>query len=33
MLALVTSSDSATGLKLAELGEPEPAPHEALVSV
>ncbi|MER8711891.1 zinc-binding dehydrogenase [Mesorhizobium sp. M1295] len=33
MLALVTSSDSATGLKLAELGEPEPAPDEALVSV
>ncbi|MER8734953.1 zinc-binding dehydrogenase [Mesorhizobium sp. M1005] len=33
MLALVTSSDSATGLRLAELGEPEPAPHEALVSV
>ncbi|MER9180784.1 zinc-binding dehydrogenase [Mesorhizobium sp. M0767] len=33
MLALVTSSDSATGLKLAELDEPEPAPHEALVSV
>ncbi|MES0029831.1 zinc-binding dehydrogenase [Mesorhizobium sp. M0040] len=33
MLALVTSSDSATGLRLAELGEPEPAPYEALVSV
>ncbi|MER8942706.1 zinc-binding dehydrogenase [Mesorhizobium sp. M0915] len=33
MLALVTSSESATGLKLAELGEPEPAPHQALVSV
>ncbi|MER8552527.1 zinc-binding dehydrogenase [Mesorhizobium sp. M0189] len=33
MLALVTSSDRATGLKLAELGEPEPAPDEALVSV
>lgn len=33
MLALITSLDSATGLKLAELDEPEPAPHEALVSV
>ncbi|MER8777275.1 zinc-binding dehydrogenase [Mesorhizobium sp. M0815] len=33
MLGLITSSDSATGLKLAELGEPEPAPDEALVSV
>ncbi|MER8477532.1 zinc-binding dehydrogenase [Mesorhizobium sp. M1163] len=33
MLGLITSSDSATGLKLAELGEPEPASHEALVSV
>ncbi|MER9710468.1 zinc-binding dehydrogenase [Mesorhizobium sp. M0213] len=33
MLALVTSLDSAAGLRLTELGEPEPAPHEALVSV
>ncbi|RVA21757.1 oxidoreductase, partial [Mesorhizobium sp. M7D.F.Ca.US.004.03.1.1] len=33
MLALVISSDSATGLKLAELDEPQPASNEALVSV
>src|SRR3954454_620818 len=33
MLALVTSSDSATGLKLAEFGEPQPAPDEALISL
>src|SRR4051794_38931295 len=33
MLALVTSSESATGLRLAEFVEPQPAPNEALVSV
>lgn len=33
MLALVISPDSATGLKLAELDEPQPGPNEALVSV
>jgi NADPH:quinone reductase-like Zn-dependent oxidoreductase len=33
MLALITSSDSATGLSLTEVGEPEPAPNEALISV
>jgi NADPH:quinone reductase len=33
MLALVTSSDIATGLKLSELGEPQPSPNEALISV
>ena len=32
MLALVTSPDSATGLRLAELGEPQPATNEALIS-
>jgi NADPH:quinone reductase-like Zn-dependent oxidoreductase len=33
MLALVVSSDSAIGLRLAEAGEPQPAPNEALISV
>jgi len=33
MLALVISPDSATGLKLAEIGEPQPAPNETLVLV
>jgi NADPH:quinone reductase len=33
VLALVTSPDSATGLRLAELGEPQSAPNEALISV
>lgn len=33
MLALITSSDSATGLRFAEVDEPRPAPDEALVSV
>lgn len=33
MLALVTSPDSVTGLKLAEFPEPQPAPNEALISV
>jgi NADPH2:quinone reductase len=33
MLALVISSDSATGLRIAELAEPRPASNEALVSV
>ncbi|PZV33755.1 zinc-binding dehydrogenase [Mesorhizobium kowhaii] len=33
MLALVISPDSATGLKLAELDEPQPASNEALISV
>jgi len=33
VLALVTSPDSATGLRLAEFGEPQPAPNEALISV
>jgi NADPH:quinone reductase-like Zn-dependent oxidoreductase len=33
MLALITSADSATGLTLTEVGEPEPAPNEALISV
>ncbi|MFC3325502.1 zinc-binding dehydrogenase [Mesorhizobium cantuariense] len=33
MLALVISSDSATGLRIAELAEPQPASNEALVSV
>jgi NADPH:quinone reductase-like Zn-dependent oxidoreductase len=33
MLALVTSHESTTGLRLAEFGEPQPAPNEALVSV
>ncbi|RWP81710.1 MAG: oxidoreductase [Mesorhizobium sp.] len=33
MLALVISSDSATGLRISELAEPQPAPNEALVSV
>ncbi|MER9997505.1 zinc-binding dehydrogenase [Mesorhizobium sp. M0051] len=33
MLALVISSDSATGLRIAELAEPQPTPNEALVSV
>lgn len=33
MLALAISPDSATGLKLAELDEPQPASNEALVSV
>ena len=32
MLALITSPDSATGLRLAEVGEPQPAPNEALIS-
>jgi NADPH:quinone reductase-like Zn-dependent oxidoreductase len=32
MLALVTTPDSATGLGLAEIGEPRPAANEALVS-
>ena len=33
MLALVISSDSATGLRISELAEPQPASNEALVSV
>ncbi|RWN22811.1 MAG: oxidoreductase [Mesorhizobium sp.] len=33
MLALVISSDSATGLSISELAEPQPASNEALVSV
>ena len=33
MLALVISSDSATGLRIAELAEPQAASNEALVSV
>lgn len=33
MLALVTSADTTTGLKLAEFPEPQPAPNEALISV
>lgn len=33
MLALIIASDSATGLRLAELDEPQPAANEALVSV
>ncbi|RWC61684.1 MAG: oxidoreductase, partial [Mesorhizobium sp.] len=33
MLALVISSDSATGLSIAELAEPQAASNEALVSV
>jgi NADPH2:quinone reductase len=33
MLALVTSPDSATGLRLAEVEEPQPLANEALVSV
>ncbi|WP_136618505.1 MULTISPECIES: zinc-binding dehydrogenase [Mesorhizobium] len=33
MLALVISSDSATGLRIAELAEPQTASNEALVSV
>ncbi|CCV05317.1 Alcohol dehydrogenase zinc-binding domain protein [Mesorhizobium metallidurans STM 2683] len=33
MLALVISSDSAAGLRIAELAEPQAAPNEALVSV
>ncbi|TGQ71012.1 oxidoreductase [Mesorhizobium sp. M00.F.Ca.ET.186.01.1.1] len=33
MLALVTSSDSASGLRLAEFDEPRPLANEALVSV
>ncbi|QND62560.1 zinc-binding dehydrogenase [Mesorhizobium loti] len=33
MLALVISSESATGLRIAELAEPQPASNEALVSV
>jgi NADPH:quinone reductase-like Zn-dependent oxidoreductase len=33
MLALVIASNSATGLRLAELDEPRPAPNEALISV
>jgi NADPH:quinone reductase-like Zn-dependent oxidoreductase len=33
MLALLRSHDSATGLRFAELGEPRPAPNEALISV
>ena len=33
MLALVIGSDSATRLRLAELGEPQPAPNEAIISV
>ncbi|MCA0031416.1 zinc-binding dehydrogenase [Mesorhizobium sp. B263B2A] len=33
MLALVISSDSVTGLTLAEVDEPQPLPNEALISV
>jgi NADPH:quinone reductase len=33
MVALVTSSDSATGSKRSEFGEPQPSPNEALVFV
>ena len=33
MLALVISSDSATGLRIAELAEPQAASNEALISV
>ncbi|RUY84048.1 oxidoreductase, partial [Mesorhizobium sp. M7A.F.Ca.CA.001.10.2.1] len=33
MLALVISPESATGLRLADVAEPQPASNEALVSV